>query len=80
MNEILPEEEFALRIQYRPVPNVIGFSLFSRASEKGNRLSYFSVVESSLTKTSAYRWVEWFRDLQDRRDVGSYLKYRWMLN
>ena len=78
VREELDEKEHALRVAYRPVPNVIGFSLFARAYE-GARSGSFTIVENSLSKPK-YRWAEWFKDLADRRDMASYLKFRWNLN
>ena len=80
INENLDEGELALRLQYRAVPNVIGFSLFSRAWQNPGASAHYSIIENSLTKKSNYRWAEWFRDFQDRRDLSSYLKLRWALN
>ena len=59
INEKLSEEELNLRLQYRAMPNVIGFSLFTRKWSNSNSVS-FSVVENSLLKSSNYRWQEWF--------------------
>ena len=77
--EPLDDGELSFRLSYRALPNVIGFSLFSRAYESG-RSSNFTVVENSVNKQSSYRWVEWLRDMQDRRDMASYLRMRWTLN
>ena len=79
INEKLDEHELALRLQYRAMPNVIGFSLFSRPWASGSR-SAWSIVENSLTKKSKYRWSEWLKDCQDKRDLSAYLKMRWMMN
>ena len=80
INEELTEMELSTRLQYRSVPNVIGFSLFSRAWSTPGSTAHYSIVENSLSKKSAYRWSEWFRDLQDRRDMAAYLRLRWALN
>ena len=79
INEPLTEKELKMRIMHRAMPNVVGFSLFTRQYEKGSSSSY-SIVENTLLKQSSYRWAEWFRDLQDRRDISSYLKMRWAFN
>tara|TARA_B110000305_G_C18989922_1_gene425636 strand:+ start:37 stop:534 length:498 start_codon:yes stop_codon:yes gene_type:complete len=79
INEPLTEKELAMRLQYRAVPNVIGFSMFLRPYASGSRSS-FTIVENSLIKGNNYRWAEWFRDLQDRRSIAAYLKMRWALN
>ena len=55
INEPLTEEELSIRLQYRSMPNVIGFSLFTRAWENSKSVSY-TVVENSLLKQSNYRW------------------------
>ena len=78
INEDLSEEELKLRLQYRAVPNVIGFSLFTRGYANGGSSSW-SIVENSLTKSGG-RWTEWLRDMQDRRDLSNYLYMRWMLH
>ena len=79
VNEPIEEYELKMRIGYRAVPNVIGFSLFTRPYE-GKKSASFSIVENTLVKKSDYRWVEWLRDFQDRRDISSYLKMRWAFN
>ena len=56
INEYLSEEELSIRLGYRAVPNVIGFSLFSRAWSKGGSTAAYSVVENTLTKNSSSRW------------------------
>ena len=79
IHEPISEHELKLRLTYRAMPNVVGFSLFTRQYENGSTSS-FSIVENTLLKKSGYRWVEWFRDLQDRRDISSYLRMRWAFN
>ena len=78
VNEALSDEELQIRLGYRAMPNVIGFSLFLRAYENKNRGS-LSIVENSLAKQGD-RWSTWFRDLQDKRDISAYLKMRWLMN
>ena len=78
INEAVSTKENILRLQYRPMPSVIGFSLFTRPWANSTSSSY-TVVENSLTKPNM-RWAEWFRDQQDRRDIASYLKLRWSFN
>ena len=78
INEQLDDEELNIRLSYRQVPNVIGFSLFTRAYENSKSGS-FSIVENSLAKQGG-RWSQWFRDFQDKRDISSYLKMRWGMN
>ena len=78
VNEALTEEELTIRLGYRAMPNVIGFSMFTRAYENATRGSY-SIVENTLAKKGD-RWSTWFRDLQDKRDISAYLKMRWLMN
>jgi hypothetical protein len=39
------------------MPNVMGFSLFSKKTAIGN---HFSIVENTLNKKAAGTWTEWF--------------------
>ena len=81
VNSKIDDTEYAMRLMYRPVPNVVGFSLFSRPCKRGALAgSSFTIVENQLEKRGGTRWLEWFKDLQDRRDIASYLKTRWWLN
>ena len=61
INENVGDNEWALRLTYRSMPNIIGFSLFTRPWENSRGVS-LSVVENSLAKKSNIRWAEWFRD------------------
>ena len=79
LNENISDDELTKRLVYRPTPNVISFSLFSRPYAAGAGSS-FSMVENSHTKASYYRWSEWWQDVQDRRDLSQYLWLRWTLN
>ena len=79
LNENINDEEQTKRIVFRPTPNVISFSLFSRPYKSG-ATSSFSLVENSHTKASYYRWAEWWNDVQDRRDISQYMWLRWTLN
>mgnify|MGYP000415458819 CR=1 FL=1 len=79
MNDNISFEEETKRLIHRAMPNLLSFSLFSRAYQTG-RSSSFSVVENSHTKASYYRWSEWWKDVQDRRDLSQYLWLRWLLN
>ena len=78
IREEVDDKEHALRVSYKPISNVVGFSLFARAYE-GATSGSFTIVENSLTKPK-YRWAEWLRDLSDKRDMAAYLKFRWMMN
>lgn len=75
LQEHVTNEEAAFRLKFRPMPNVIGFSLYSRETKNG--LRHVSIVENSLEKSSAYSWAEWWNDMKDRRDMSNYLKMRW---
>ena len=75
LNEHLSNYELQMRGKYRPLPNVIGLSLYNRITQAG--VSHFSIVENTLYKSSGHGWVEWWRDWNDRRDMAKYLKLRW---
>ena len=79
INEDLSESELAIRLNFREMPNVVGFSLFTRPWTTSRGVSW-TLTENTLTKRSSATWTEWLRDLQDRRDIASYVNMRWMLN
>lgn len=79
LNENISDEELAIRLMHRSMPNIISFSLFSRAHARGGA-NYFQIVENSLFKASYYRWQEFFKDWQDSRAISAYLRYRWWFN
>ena len=72
LNEDASDDELMLRLRFRATPNVVGFSLFSRAYS-GGKTSSFTVVENTMEKEAKYRWAEWFRNW---RDISSYLKLK----
>ena len=74
LDEKLDPQEITIRGAFRPMPNVLGFSLYYRQMKSGAR--HFSVVENALFKTGG-TWFEWFSDLKDRRDMSIYLRSRW---
>ena len=78
IEEMVSEEEMQLRLLYRPMPSVVGFSLFSRAKQGGST-SNVTLVENTFEKAGS-RWLEWFKDWQDRRSLAGYLRMRWTLN
>ena len=80
IDEPLTPREASLRLQYWPVPNVVGFSLFMRPYESSKKKASFTIVENSAVKTSGSRWAEWLRDVQDTRDISAYLRLRWLMN
>ena len=57
------------------MPNVLGYSLYARDIKTYGYL--YSLVENTLYKQSGGTWLEWFKDLKDRRDMSSYLRKRW---
>ncbi len=75
-NEELTPEEIQIRGAFRPLPNVLGFSLFSKKLASGS--SHFSIVENALWKKAQGTWLEWFQDFRDRRDMAAYLRTRWV--
>jgi len=75
LEEVVTAEEIQIRGAFRPLPNVLGFSLFSKKLASG---SHFSIVENALWKKASGTWFEWFADIRDRRDMSSYLRGRWI--
>ena len=61
---------------FRPLKNVLGYSLYSRVMKDEGKF-HISIVENSLLKKSGHTWTDWFNDLRDRRDISKYLLYRW---
>jgi hypothetical protein len=53
----LTPEEIQIRGAFRPLPNVLGFSLFSKYTNMGN---HFTITENTLNKKANYTWTEWF--------------------
>lgn len=75
LDEEITAEEIQIRGAFRPLPNVLGFSLFSKKLASG---SHFSIVENALWKKAPGTWIEWFQDIRDRRDMSAYLRSRWV--
>lgn len=75
LHEELTPEELRIRGSFRPIPNVLGFSLFCKNLAIGG--SHFSIVENTLWKQASGTFREMIRDLRDRRDMSSYLKNQW---
>ena len=73
--EYLDGKEIQIRSLYKPVPNVMGFSLFYKTME--NKKNHLSIVENTLSKASGTTWSDWFKDMKDRRDMSNYIKKRW---
>ena len=74
LKESLTPEELQLRGLFRPVPNVMGFSVYYRDGNARTRSA--TLVENTITKNGG-TWLEWFQDLRDRRDMSAYLRIRW---
>ena len=75
LKEKVDDLELNLRGKYRPIPNVLGFSLYYR--DPKNAVPHVSVIENTLNKVKADSWIEFFKDLRDKRDMSQYLKGRW---
>jgi hypothetical protein len=58
LHEKLTPEELQIRGAFRPLPNVMGFSLFYKKLDKGG--AHMSIVENSLFKKAPGTWIEWF--------------------
>ena len=78
LKEHLTPEEIQIRGAFRPMPNVMGFSLFYKSLKSGG--NHFSIVENTLWKRAGGSWTEWFQDFRDRRDMSAYLRGRWLVN
>jgi hypothetical protein len=78
LKEDASQKELNTRLLFRPQPNCVGFSLYSRKTETGT--NHLSIVENTLWKPNVGTWINWWSDWKDRRDLSRYLRYRWMLN
>lgn len=78
LDEEVDNKELAYRYRFRSLPNMLGFSLYYRKT--GSGLNHLSIVENSLWKTSGNTWSQWWKDLNDRRDIAAYLRKRWLYN
>jgi hypothetical protein len=78
LHESLSPEELRIRGQFRPVPNVMGFSLFYKGLTRGG--IHLSIVENTLWKQAGGTYREWIRDFRDRRDMSAFLRKQWELN
>ena len=63
---------------HRPMPNLIGFSLYYRKTNSG--INHFSIVENTFWKKSELAWADWWATWNDRRDLSKYLRRRWVQN
>ena len=58
LDEKVDAYELTMRGAHRPLPNVLGFSVYLRHLPLGNK-EWFSLVENTLYKTGG-TWFEWF--------------------
>ena len=78
LKEKLTQKELNVRLTFRPQPNIIGFSLYSRKCEDGT--NHLSIVENTIWKPNVGTWRNWWADWNDRRDLSRYLRHRWLMN
>ena len=78
LKEDVTQKELNTRLTYRPQPNCVGFSLYSRKTEDGT--NHLSIVENTIWKPHIGTWRNWWADWNDRRDLSRYLRFRWMMN
>jgi len=76
LKEKVDDHELELRGRFRPMPNVLGFSLYYR--DHKNSVPHLSVIENTVNKMKADSWIEFIKDLRDKRDMSQYLKGRWL--
>ena len=55
LEEHLTNSEIQFRGAYRPMPNVVGFSLYHRKTQAGG--NHLSIVENTIEKSSGYSWT-----------------------
>ena len=58
LKEHITPKEWTIRALHRPMPNILGYSLYYRKTHAG--LNHLSIVENSLWKTSGSTWSEWW--------------------
>ena len=58
LNEKLDAFELTMRTAHRPLPNVLGFSVYVKHLPQANK-EWFSLVENTLYKTGG-TWFEWY--------------------
>jgi len=56
LKEKVDDLELNIRGKYRPIPNVLGFSLYYR--DPKNSVPHASVIENTLNKVKADSWIE----------------------
>lgn len=78
MKDDVSRKEELVRLAYRPMPNVVAFSMYYRKLASGS--NHFSIVENTLWKPSLGSWRNLFVDWCDRRDLSRYLRQRWLAN
>ena len=75
LKEEVSPQELQLRGLFRPVPNVMGFSIYFRDGNAKTKSA--TLVENTIHKAGGGTWLEWLQDLRDRRDMAAYLRIRW---
>jgi len=78
LHEKVSKAEMKLRRMHRPMPHVLGFSLYYRKTGFGQ--NHLSIVENTLWKSTGESWAEWWQTCNDRRDMSRYLRRRWVMN
>ena len=78
LKEQVTQKELNVRLTFRPQPNIIGFSLYSRKCDDGT--NHLSIVENTIWKPNVGTWRNWWSDWNDRRDLSRYLRHRWLMN
>lgn len=78
LKEAVSPHELQMRGSFRALPNVVGFSLFSRFDKDG--FNNVTVVENSIYKATGQGWLEWLQDFKDRRDIASYISKQYSSN
>jgi hypothetical protein len=78
LKEDLSPQERSIRMRFRPMPNLLAFSLYYRKTAQG--ANHFSIVENTLWKESGSTWTQWWSDVNSRRDISRYLRKRWLMN
>ena len=70
--------EDRIRRIHRPIPHVVGFSLYFRKNQGAS--AHLSITENTLWKASEESWAEWWQTVNDRRDIARYMRRRWWRN
>lgn len=82
LKEELSNQERQIRMAHRPMPNILGFSLywkplspatFFSSLSKNIMWAHFSIVENTLWKSNGQTWQGWWSTWKDRRDMSWHL-------